>query len=188
MNNCRNCGKEIPDDKWCCNEECVREYYSKNINENEALDYGSCKNCFRKLPKGLDFCCRNCLDEFKLENKNPKSLDLSSTKEFDYVEADNLFTEWAKQNKKPDDKCEICGKTIADYQRFCSRECIRENKRRVEKKKRFGIYDNELEKIIEQNFRLAQQYVETIRIVRETRPDLRKFSFGEWLKHRSLLH
>jgi len=29
MNSCKNCGKEIPDDKWCCDEECVREYYGK---------------------------------------------------------------------------------------------------------------------------------------------------------------
>lgn len=26
---CLNCNKPIPDNKWCCNEECVREYYKR---------------------------------------------------------------------------------------------------------------------------------------------------------------
>ena len=29
MNKCLNCDKNISNNKWCCNEECVREYYER---------------------------------------------------------------------------------------------------------------------------------------------------------------
>ena len=182
MRNCKNCGKELPDNQWCCNEKCVREYYKKKGAGKKYSTDNFCKNCGKELPESLQFCSKDCLDEFKFSEKHPSLLnDEISLQGLKFTDDNDLFTKWAKLNKKPDDECEICGKKIADYQRFCSRECVRKNKRRTELKKELEIYDDDYEKRIDDNYKLSLQHKETVRIIRETRPRLRKFSFEEWL-------
>ena len=65
MRNCKNCGKELPDNQWCCNDKCVREYYKKKGAGKKYSTDNFCKNCGKELPESLQFCSKDCLDEFK---------------------------------------------------------------------------------------------------------------------------
>ncbi len=185
MNNCLNCNREIPENKRFCNESCVREYFKDRFKNNpkKRIIPNSCKNCFKVIPEGLQFCSKSCMEELKFKQKNPSLFGISlKTKDLEYVEVDNLFTKYANANQLPKDRCEICGKKIADYQRFCSRECIKENERRQKTRKKTGY-----EKIIDDNYELAKEYIETVKNLRQNHPHLRKFTFREWLKRKQKL-
>jgi predicted nucleic acid-binding Zn ribbon protein len=117
MNNCKNCGKAISENKWCCNESCGREYYKKKSAEHKAELPNVCKNCFKPIPESLHFCSKSCLDELKSREKNASLFGVRlATKGLVYTDVDNLFTLYANSTGK---ERERLGKMMDDNYKLC---------------------------------------------------------------------
>jgi len=120
MNNCKNCGKDISENKWCCNESCVREYYNKKSGYKAELP-NVCKNCFKPIPESIHFCSQSCLDKLKFSEKNASFFGVRlATKDLVYTDDDNLFTKFANSagkererfGKMMDNNYEVCKEYI----------------------------------------------------------------------------
>ena len=105
--------------------------------------------------------------------------------------------------------CKMCGKAISKSLTFCSEKCLDEFKEEKQSHRdpsqenicytdvenlftKFANSKGEecekLGKIIDNNCKLAKQYMTEVQLAYEMEPDLPKFSFQEWLDNRRRFH
>ena len=112
--------------------------------------------------------------------------------------------EMAELKSEVSNYCKNCGKAIPKSLTFCSKKCLDEFKEKhshrdssqenisyVEVENLFTKFANskgkereKLGKIIDNNCKLAKQYMTEVQLAYEMEPDLPKFSFQEWLDNR----